>query len=316
MESKNVLIIGSGVLGAYLANFLIKNKYRIFVSSRKLKKNYLNYQKLNIQDKVTFKKLNISSKKEIKNIIRNIEPKYIYYFSGVSSITQSFKKPKETMISNYWGTKNFLEVIKENNFKLNFYKSNSGYIFNGGKNKITLNSKLIKANSPYAAAQIKSYKLINKFRKKNINCSNLVFFNVESPLRPDDYLIKKICKSIKLIKQKKIKTLKVGNINCKRDFSWAPEIMKAVFYFSKLKPGNILLGTGYSMSIKDILKILFRRNKLNYKDFVKQDKKLFRKNEQLEISCSIKDTKNLLKKFKWQPKIYGSKLLIKFYNEL
>lgn len=316
MENKNVLIIGSGVLGAYLANFLIKKKYRVFVSSRKLKKNYVNYRKLNIQDKVTFKKLNISSKKEIKKIIINIVPKYIYYFSGVSSITQSFKQPKETMISNYWGTRNFLEVIKENNFKLNFYKSNSGYIFNGGKNKITLNSKLIKANSPYANSQIKSYKLINKFRKKNINCSNLIFFNVESPLRPDDYLIKKICKSIKLIKQNKIKKLKVGNINCKRDFSWAPEIMRAVYYFSKLKPGNILLGTGYSMSIKDILKILFRRNKLNYKDFVKQDRKLFRKNEQLEISCSMKYTKNLLKKFKWQPKIYGPKLLIKFYNEV
>ena len=80
MENKNVLIIGSGVLGAYLANFLIKKKYRIFVSSRKLKKNYVNYRKLNIQDKVTFKKLNISSKKEIKKIIINIVPKYIYNY--------------------------------------------------------------------------------------------------------------------------------------------------------------------------------------------------------------------------------------------
>ena len=314
MSNKNVLIVGTGVLGAYLSELLLKKKYNIFVTTRKYKKNYFNFRKLRIQNKIKFIKLNISNKKAIKQVIEKINPGYIYYFAGISSITQSFKQPKETMISNYVGTKNFLEIIEKEKIKTKFFKANSGYIFNGRGKKITNNSKLIKPNSPYTRSQIKSYKLINKYRNKNLQCSNLIFFNVESPLRTDGYLIKKICNSIKLIKENKLKKLKVGNINCIRDFSWAPEIMKAVFYFSKLNSRNILLGTGKEMSIKQVLNILFKLKKLNYKNHITIDKKLFRKNEQLVISCSITKTVYLLKKFNWKPKLYGKKLLIRLFN--
>ena len=314
MKNENVLIIGTGVLGAYLSEFLLKKKYNIFVTSRKLKKNYLNYRKLNIQKKINFKKFNISNKKEIKQILKKINPQYIYYFAGISSITQSFKQPKETMVSNYIGAKNFLEIIDKENIKTKFFKANSGYIFDSKGKKITYKSKLIKSNSPYTKSKIKSYKLINRYRNKKLQCSNLIFFNVESPLRSDGYLIKKICNSIKLIKKKKLQKLKIGNINCIRDFSWAPEIMRAVYYFSKLNSKNILLGTGKEMSIKQVLNILFKFKKLNYRNHIIIDKKLFRKNEQLVISCSINQTVSLLKKFKWKPKVYGKKLLIRIFN--
>ena len=35
---KNILIISTGVLSAYLAQFLLKKKYNIFVTTRKVKK--------------------------------------------------------------------------------------------------------------------------------------------------------------------------------------------------------------------------------------------------------------------------------------
>ena len=312
--NKNILIIGSGVLGAYLSNFLINKKFNIYVSTRKLKKEYQNYKKLKIQKKINFIKLDIFKKKDIDITLKKIKPTHIYYFAGISSITESFKKPKETMISNYLGAKNFLEIIYKRKINTKFYKANSGYIFDGKGKKINTHSKLIKYNSPYTNSQIKIFKLVNKYSKKNINCCNLIFFNVESPLRPDDFLIKKICKSIKLIKKNEIKNLKVGNIDCVRDFSWAPEIVKAIYFFSKLKPRNIVLGTGKEMSIRYILKTLFKLNKLNYRNFIKIDKKLFRKNEQLKITCSINETILLLKRFNWKPKIFGNKLLIKLYK--
>ena len=68
------------------------------------------------------------------------------------------------------------------------------------------------------------------------------------------------------------------------------------------------------MSIRYILKTLFKLNKLNYRNFIKIDKKLFRKNEQLKITCSINETILLLKRFNWKPKIFGNKLLIKLYK--
>ena len=75
-----------------------------------------------------------------------------------------------------------------------------------------------------------------------------------------------------------------------------------------------MLGTGREMSIRYILKTLFKLNKLDYRNYIEIDKSLFRKNEQIKIACSITNTILLLKKFNWKPKIFGDKLLIKMYK--
>ena len=51
---------------------------------------------------------------------------------------------------------------------------------------------------------------------------------IESPLRDNDYLIKKICKHAKFKKH-----ISVGNLSTIRDYSWAPEIVKGIFYLTK-----------------------------------------------------------------------------------
>ena len=61
---KTALIIGSGVIGAYLSKLLLKKKLNVVVTTRNLKKSYKNYNKLKIQNKVNFVKLNILKKKK------------------------------------------------------------------------------------------------------------------------------------------------------------------------------------------------------------------------------------------------------------
>ena len=68
MEKKNSIIIGSGVIGSYLAKLLVAKKHKIIVTSRKVKKSYINYNKLNIEKKIIFEKLDVLKKKRhIKN---------------------------------------------------------------------------------------------------------------------------------------------------------------------------------------------------------------------------------------------------------
>ena len=61
-----------------------------------------------------------------------------------------------------------------------------------------------------------------------------MFLQVESPLRNNDFLIKKICEHAKSKKH-----VKVGNLNTIRDYSWAPEIVKGVYYLTKIKSQEI-----------------------------------------------------------------------------
>ena len=69
MNKRVNLIIGSGVLGAYLSAELLKKKEKVVVTTRSLKKKYANYEYLKIQKKIKFKKININKKIQINKII-------------------------------------------------------------------------------------------------------------------------------------------------------------------------------------------------------------------------------------------------------
>ena len=64
MKKENSIIIGSGVIGSYLAKLLLSKKQRVIVTSRKTKKTYTNYNRLNIEDKVIFEELDVLKKKK------------------------------------------------------------------------------------------------------------------------------------------------------------------------------------------------------------------------------------------------------------
>ena len=306
-----ILIVGSGVLGSYLSKSLISKKYRILVSTRKLKKIFSNYKKLKIVNKVSFIKLDVQKENEIERVLDKYKPIHIYYFAGQSSIVKSIKLSKKTILSNYIGAKKFLKIILKKKLNTKFFKSNTGYIFQNKKNKIDINSKLVKPYNPYIFSQIKAFKLVKKYRKLGLKCYSIIFFNIESPLRPKEFLVKKICLAVK--NKKKIK---VGNINTIRDFAWGPEILKGVTLLHKIKPCDIILASGKGISGKQIIQYLFSIKKLDYRKYVKVEKKLFRKNEKKFIVSSMKDTLKKLRKFNWKPKVYGKKLLYKMYKGL
>ena len=56
MNKRVNLIIGSGVLGAYLSAELLKKNEKVIVTSRSLNKKFINYKYLKIKNKIKFEK--------------------------------------------------------------------------------------------------------------------------------------------------------------------------------------------------------------------------------------------------------------------
>ena len=311
MNKKVNMIIGTGVIGAYLSSFLIKKNEKVIVTSRSLKKKVINYDALKIKKKITLVKLNVNNKKEIEKIIKKYNPKKIFYFAGQSSITKSIKNKKETMRSHFEGTRNFLEIIKKEKLNLKIFKANSGYIFSPRRGTINLTSRFSDNKNPYIIAQKKTFKLIKKYRNEGLNAFNLIFMQVESPLRPKDFFIKKVC-----IGAKNKKKITVGNINTYRDYSWVTDIVKAIFLTSNLKTQDYLISAGKKMSGKKILEKAYSLNNLNYKNFFTINKKFFRKKENKVLIGSIKNSYYLKKSFNFSFKIFGDRLVKEMYRNL
>ena len=311
MNKKVNLIIGSGVLGAYLSADLIKKKEKVIVTTRYIRKKMHNYNYLNIQKRVKFEKLDIKNKNLIQKIINKYKPEKIFYFAGQSSLTKSIKKQKETFQSHYNGTKNFLDVLKEKNLKIRFFKANSGYIFTPNKGKIDLNCKFSSNKNPYIKAQKETFKLLKKYRKFGLNLSNLVFMQVESPLRPKDFFIKKVC-----LGAKKKRKIIVGNLNTFRDYSWVTDVVKAISLTSNLTAKDYIISAGTKLSGQKIIETAYKLNGLNYKKYYSVNKKFFRKKENKFLSSSKQNITFLKKKYNFKFKIFGKKLINEMYKNL
>jgi GDPmannose 4,6-dehydratase len=304
-----LIIGGTGQIGVYLAKHLLKKDYKVFISTRKITNHKKNkFKIINICKKIKFIKLNLYKKKEVLNLIKKIKPNSIYYLAGQSNVYKSFKNPKETIISNFNGCKNVLEVLKEIKFSGKFLNVVSSEIFGNQKGFKSLNKKLNPV-SPYGKAKLKSFNLTKKFRKKfKLKTYNAILFNCDSILRPKNFVIPKICLSaIRAFDGYKEK-IKFGDLNVIRDWGWVEEYVEAIYKITQKKPDDIIIASGKYFKLKDLIKYAYKFFNLNWEDYIIQTNKLKRPQEIREVKVNTKQTH---RKIGWKAKTDGKKVILK-----
>ena len=77
------------------------------------------------------------------------------------------------------------------------------------------------------------------------------------------------------LSQNEKKILKLGNLNISRDWGWAPEYMRGCVKIMSLKKlDDFILATGKTITLKYVIKEIFQLKGLNWKQYVKIDKKI------------------------------------------
>ena len=272
---KTIIIAGgTGQIGQILKDFFIKKGIKVIITTR-FKRKELKTKNYEI------KKINIYDADKIESLLKKYNPISVFYLAGQSSPINSFKKKGETFKSNFIGCKNFLEVIRKNNFQIKFFNSSSSEIFAKTKKKLLVNSKK-KSNSPYSYSKLRSFYLTKNYREKyRLKTYNIIFFNTESIFRNKNYLIPKICNAA--IQANKInKKTTFGNLNIIREWNWAHDQCKTLVRFINKEPQDFILSNGKKYSVLDMIKFAFDYFKLDYKNYIKVSSKFIRKNEVLE----------------------------------
>ena len=103
------------------------------------------------------------------------------------------------------------------------------------------------------------------------------------------------------------KELVLGNLHAKRDWGYAPEYMEAVHLIVQQdRPEDFVISTGESHKVQDFVKLAFELVGLNWKKYVRVDKRFMRP---LDVECLRGDCKKAKNKLGWKPKTTFSKLV-------
>ena len=309
MIKKKILIFGiTGQDGSYLAKEFLKNNYHVYGVSKF--NNLKNLKELNIANLVKIFYLKKFSLKSINKILNKMFDS-IFFFGGQSKVTKSYKDDIETFESNIIPVKIILEFIK-NNKKTKFFFASSGDIF-GNQNSQKVNEDSNKLPiSPYALAKLTCLELIKSYREMfKLKVCSFIFFNHESTLRDDSYVIVKIIKNLIALKHKNKNSLTLGNINIRRDWGWAPEYMKIVYKISKKeKVDDYIIATGATVSLKKIISTACSELRIKIPKIISK-KKFQRK---FDILQNYPNINKLKKEIKYYPKIKYDEVIKKIIN--
>ena len=299
---KIAIITGiSGQDGSYLAELLIEKNYKVYgILNPKKKSNLTNLK--NVKDKINFKNVNINNFSKIKNLIKKIKPNEFYHLAAQSFINYKFEDEFFKLNPNINGTHYILSAIKEFSPKTRFYFAASSELF--GNIKKTPQNEETKFNprSAYGVSKVAGFYLTKNYREAyKIHACSGILYNHESPRRNLNFVSRKISKNLSLIIKGKIKKIILGDINSKRDWGHAKDYVYAMWkMLQQTKPQDFVIGTGKTHTVKDFLKIAFNHVKLDYKKYIKIDKRLIRPNDRIILRANFKKAKKYLK---WQPKI-------------
>jgi GDPmannose 4,6-dehydratase len=277
--SKTALITGiSGQDGAYLSQLLLNKGYKIIGLVRSYSNSDLkglNY--LGIADEIKIEECDLSDFSQVIKIIKQYKPDEIYNLAAQSSVSLSFKQPIGTFSFNTISVFNLLEAVKMVNSKIKFYQASSSEMF-GSINHLPITEDAeFHPKSPYAISKAAAHWTCVNYKESygmNVCCG--ILFNHESFLRNKIFFVKKVLQEAIEIKHGKRNILEVGNLDIKRDFGYAPKFVEAMYLMmQKEKPENYLICSGQSVSLRDIVNIVFEKLNID-KNKIKISRELFR----------------------------------------
>ena len=310
--AKIALITGiTGQDGSYLAELLLKKKYKVHGIVRRMASEYENHRLWrlrNIINKVTLHAGSLESYASIIKIVEKIKPTEIYHLAAQSYLDYSFRDEFSTLNTNINGTHYLLSAIRDFSPKSKFYFAGSSEMF-GKVLTLSQNEKTpFHPRSSYGISKVTGHDLTRNYREAyNVFGCTGILFNHESPRRGFEFVTRKISHSVARIKLGLQKDLKLGNLNALRDWGHAKDYVEAMWLMlQQRKPEDFVIGTGRQHSVKEFAKVAFSIVGLNYKDYVKVDKKLFRPSE---VDTLLANCSKARKKLKWKPKVSFSNLV-------
>lgn len=307
---KRALITGiTGQDGAYLAKFLLGKGYLVYGTFRRLSTpNFWRLQYLDIFEKVNLIPADLIDAASVTEAIKTSEPDEIYHLAAQSFVGASFEQPVGAGEITGLGTTRVLEALREINPKIRFYQASTSELYGNGKEGSQTEDSPFQPSSPYAAAKLYGYWISRIYREGyGIFACNGILFNHESPLRGLEFVTRKISNAAAKIALGLETELKLGNLEAKRDWGYAPEYVESMWLMLQQEsPGDYVIATNEAHSVEEFVSKAFGIFSLDWEKYVKVDERFLRP---LDVNFLRGDYSKAKREMGWRPKVKFDQLI-------
>lgn len=242
-------------------------------------------------------------------LIADINPDEVYNLAAMSHVGESFNIPRSTFEINALGTLNALEGAKK--ALARFYQASTSELY-GNEPPPQNETTRFYPRSPYGVAKLAAFYLTVNYREAyGMHTSNGILFNHESPLRGEDFVTKKIAQGVARVFHGDTTSLKLGNLEAKRDWGHAKDYVKGMWLMLQHEPDDFVLATGKTHTVREFAALAFQEIDEDYNDHIEIDPNLYRPAEVDEL-CG--DYSKAYEKLGWQPEVTFRDLVKEMVN--
>lgn len=299
----------TGFVGSFLTeNLVSKGSYDIS-GTYLLDKSLENLS--GIADKVRLCKVDLQNYEDLKKIITDEKPDYIFHLAALTAPGESFKNPSEFLINNISVQVNILEAIRAAGISPRTLIVSSAEVYGDVvPSDLPIDEQTpLRPVNPYAVSKLtQDFLGLQYFLTYKLPIVRVRPFNHIGPKQSPSFVVASFAKKIAEIekglpagKQGSIEpVLKVGNLTAKRDFTDVRDTVEGyVKILEQGEAGEVYnIGSGRSIQIQEIVDKLLSLSTKKIK--VEQDQSLFRPVDVLDLVC---DSSKLKQAVGWEPKI-------------
>jgi GDPmannose 4,6-dehydratase len=270
--------------GSYLAEYLITLGYEVHGIVRR---NSVSEQQQTRIDHLTNKVKvyygDLLDQSGLERLLREIQPDEIYNLAAQSHVRVSYDIPQFTVQTNAVGVLNILEAYRSACPNAKFYQASSSEMFGSAVDEDGYQRETtpMRPVSPYGCSKVFGFNIVRNYRHAyKLHASNGILFNHESPRRGSNFVTNKVVKTAVQIKLGLADKLELGNLDAYRDWGHSKDYVRAMhLILQQDEPGDWVVATGETRSVRDMCKYVFGKLELNYEDHVIQNQKFLRPEE-------------------------------------
>jgi GDPmannose 4,6-dehydratase len=304
------LITGiTGQDGAYLARFLLDKGYYVCGLYRRVSSpNFWRLQALDVLDKIDLIAGELIDGASLVQAVRSAKPRELYHLAAQSFVGASFEQPIGTGNVTGLGVARVLEAVRIIDPEIRISQASTSELYGNTPSVPQSESTPFEPASPYASAKLYGHSLTKVYREAyGLFACNGILFNHESPLRGLEFVTRKISNVAARIKLGHQKELRLGNLESRRDWGFAPDYVEAMWLMlQQPQPDDYVVATNEMHSVEEFARLAFAALDLDWQRYVRSDEALYRP---LDVMSLQGDNGKVQARLGWTPKVRFAQLV-------
>ena len=179
------------------------------------------------------------------------QPDEIYHLAAMSSVRRNWEVPELAAEVNSHAVAGLLEAARN-------YRDRTGHdmsVFHASSAAVLD----VDGGSPYARAKWEAQRLVVEYRERHgLRACSGILSNHESPLRDPEFVTRKITLAAAEIAAGRRESLRLGNLDVRRDWGFAGEYVEAVRRMVRsAEPVDLQIGTGVVHELANVVETAF-----------------------------------------------------------